>query len=127
MKTLIKSLISQKKKGQKSRIQVNILIISHLYDNQPANLKTKIKCDLYDPSVSVEQSEGWGLNLFSYLFISSKSRPSEQRTEVRFASFLSGGFINALVVNPPERKKAKRTSVQRSAQKRTQFVTKQDK
>ena len=30
-------------------------------------------------------------------------------TEVRFASFLSGGFITALVVNPPERKLAKRT------------------
>ena len=33
-------------------------------------------------------------------------------TEVRFASFLSGGFITAKVVNPPERKLAKRTSVQ---------------
>ena len=33
-------------------------------------------------------------------------------TEVRFASFLSGGFITAIVVNPPERKLAKRTSVQ---------------
>ena len=33
-------------------------------------------------------------------------------TEVRFASFLSGGFIAAIVVNPPERKLAKRTSVQ---------------
>ena len=34
-----------------------------------------------------------------------------QFTEVRFASFLSGGFIPAIVVNPPERKLAKRTSV----------------
>ena len=33
-------------------------------------------------------------------------------TEVCFASFLSGGFITAIVVNPPERKLAKRTSVQ---------------
>ena len=33
------------------------------------------------------------------------------RTEVRFTSFLSGGFITAIVVNPPERKLAKRTSV----------------
>ena len=32
-------------------------------------------------------------------------------TEVRFASFLSGGFITAILVNPPERKLAKRTSV----------------
>ena len=34
-----------------------------------------------------------------------------QCTEVRFASFLSGGFITAIVVNPPEKKVAKRTSV----------------
>ena len=33
-------------------------------------------------------------------------------TEVRFASFLSGGLIAAIVVNPQERKLAKRTSVQ---------------
>ena len=33
-------------------------------------------------------------------------------TEVRFAIFLSSGFITAIVVNPPERKLAKRTSVQ---------------
>ena len=32
-------------------------------------------------------------------------------TEVRFASFLSGGFITAIVVNQPKRKLAKRTSV----------------
>ena len=32
-------------------------------------------------------------------------------TEVGFASFLPGGFITAIVVNPPERKLAKRTSV----------------
>ena len=30
----------------------------------------------------------------------------QQSTEVRFASFLSGGFITAIVVNPPERKLA---------------------
>ena len=33
-------------------------------------------------------------------------------TEVRFASFLSGGFITAIVVKPPERKLAKRTSME---------------
>ena len=33
-------------------------------------------------------------------------------TEVHFASFLSGGFITAIVLNQPERKLAKRTSVQ---------------
>ena len=36
----------------------------------------------------------------------------KQCTEVRFARFLSGGFITAIVANPLERKLAKRTSVQ---------------
>ena len=35
-----------------------------------------------------------------------------QCTEVRFASLLSGEFITAIVVNPPERKLAKRTAGQ---------------
>ena len=35
-------------------------------------------------------------------------------TEVRFASFQSGGFITVIVVNPPESKLEKRTYVQRS-------------
>ena len=34
-----------------------------------------------------------------------------QCTEVRFASFLSGGFTTMVVINPPERKPAKRTFV----------------
>ena len=34
---------------------------------------------------------------------------------MRFASFFSGWFITAIVVNPPERKLAKRTSVQCTA------------
>ena len=38
-------------------------------------------------------------------------------TEVRFASLLSGGFITAILVNPPESKLAKRTSVHCSAVK----------
>ena len=42
------------------------------------------------------------------------------RTEMCFASFLSGGFITAIGVNPPERKLAKRISVDRST---IQFLT----
>ena len=41
-----------------------------------------------------------------------RKRQSEQCTEVRFASFLSGGFATIAVINPPERKLAKCTSVQ---------------
>ena len=32
-------------------------------------------------------------------------------TEVHFVSFLSGGFTTMVVINPPERKLAKRTSM----------------
>ena len=34
-----------------------------------------------------------------------------QCTEMRFGSFLSGGFITAIVVNPPEKKLAKRRMI----------------
>ena len=37
---------------------------------------------------------------------------SSQPTKVRFASFLSSGFTTMAVINPPEKKMAKRTSLQ---------------
>jgi hypothetical protein len=45
----------------------------------------------------------WGQYWEDFIFSSS--------TLVRFASLFSGGFITAIVVNPPERKLAKRTFV----------------
>ena len=39
---------------------------------------------------------------------------STQRTQVRFDSFLSGGFITMAIIDKQETKLAKRTSVQRS-------------
>ena len=45
-------------------------------------------------------------------FIIVISSYSVQCTEVRFASFLSGGFTTVAVINPPEKKLANRTSVQ---------------
>ena len=45
-----------------------------------------------------------------------------QCTEVRFSSFFSGGFITAIVVNPPERQLAKRTSVHCTAAKLPKYV-----
>ena len=54
--------------------------------------------------------------IYIYIPICSIHRPQNnqlhQCTEVRFASIFSGGFITAVVVNQPERKLAKRTSVQ---------------
>ena len=38
-------------------------------------------------------------------------RDTMQCTEVRFTSFLSGVFTTMVVINPPERKLAKRTSM----------------
>ena len=45
------------------------------------------------------------------MFPSEFGHTSNHSTEMGFASFLSGGFITAIVLNPPERKLAKRTSV----------------
>ena len=45
-----------------------------------------------------QQNSGFGRTLGHY-------------TEVQFASFFSGGFITAIVVNPPERRLVKCTSV----------------
>ena len=42
---------------------------------------------------------------------SLNTQVSTHCTEVRFASFLSGGFTTMAVINPPERKLAKRTYV----------------
>jgi len=47
-----------------------------------------------------------------HLIWSNEFLPRVQRTEVQFASLFSGGFITAIVVNPPERKLAKHTPVQ---------------
>ena len=51
-----------------------------------------------------------------YLYVKQKMSTlcssATQYTEVRFASFFSGGFITAIVVNPPEKKLVKCTSVQ---------------
>ena len=51
--------------------------------------------------------------LLEHLIWSNEFLPRAQRAEVHFASLFSGGFITAIVVNPPERKLAKHTSVQR--------------
>ena len=40
-----------------------------------------------------------------------KDRARSHCTEVRFASFLSGGFITMAVINPPDWKLANRTFV----------------
>ena len=52
--------------------------------------------------------EGKNATLLAYLLCKSIN----QYTEVRFASFLSGGFTTMSVINPQEKKLAKRISVQ---------------
>ena len=54
--------------------------------------------------ILVESFRDVKLALFGFLV-------AEHCTEVRFASFLSGGFITAIVVNPTEMEVTKRTSV----------------
>ena len=58
--------------------------------------------------VKVSESQK-GFTLWLYL---KKKIYLAQCTELRFASFLSGGFTTMAVINPPERKLTKRTSVQ---------------
>ena len=43
-------------------------------------------------------------------------------TEVRFASFLSGGFTTMAVINPPKRKLEKRTSVHLSEKIKLEWI-----
>ena len=50
------------------------------------------------------------VSLFSYVKNFCQSNDNNC-TEVRFASFFSGGFITAIVGNPPKRRLVKRTSV----------------
>ena len=47
-----------------------------------------------------------------------------QRTEVRFASFLSGGFTTMTLINPTEKKLPKRTFVWSTAHDFTAYIKK---
>ena len=69
-----------------------------------------------------KKAEHWGFHMRYCLFLKiawffqnlSKDwrvEVAEHCTEMRFASFLSGGFTTIAVINPPEKKLAKRTSV----------------
>ena len=53
----------------------------------------------------------WGAPLWSHHRPCAHFSHMAHCTEVRFAIFLSGGFTNTAVINPPETKLAKRTSV----------------
>ena len=50
-----------------------------------------------------------------------KEEKPSQCTEVHFASFLSGGFTTTAVINPPEKKLAKCTSVHCREMRFTRF------
>ena len=60
------------------------------------------------PKEALFHKSAW---LFSDLMVRLNGR-AVQCTEVLFDSFLSGGFTTMAVINPPERKLAKRTTVQ---------------
>ena len=55
----------------------------------------------------------WGLRAESWFVVASYAfaKMILQCTEMRFASFLAGGFTNMALINPPERKLAKLTYV----------------
>ena len=62
-----------------------------------------------------EYSHWWKIYLskksFTRFALQSECCNFNQCTEVRFASFLSGGFTTMAVINPPEKKLANHTSV----------------
>ena len=66
---------------------------------------------LYDGAPEREKEFKWSC-LYFYLLHTFQTM---QCTEVRFASFLTGGFTTMAVLNPPERKLSKRTSMQCTA------------
>jgi hypothetical protein len=79
---------------------------------QPFEKETLLCSRRIDRAVKIiEHHSNWTLDETKRVSFSIHAQDS-QCTEVRFASFLSGGFITAIVGNPPERKLAKRTSVQ---------------
>ena len=69
-------------------------------------MKFKITVTVFfSNSMNHNKNNKWFINRDTFTY-------SSLHTEVRFASFLSGGFIiTAIVVNPPERKLAKLISL----------------
>jgi hypothetical protein len=60
----------------------------------------------------MKENNAWNIRcLVDESFVPATQCHRESLSEMRFASFLSGGFITAIEVNPLERKLAKRTSV----------------
>ena len=74
--------------------------------NDPAKMRKSITVIWYLSRIRFLKGKFKVLNLPGHVAI------VDHCTEVRFASFLSGGFITSIVVDSQERKLAKRTSVQ---------------
>ena len=84
--------------------------------NYKTNLSLKIMPNFWRSlalqiSIFLNLSSGYQFIIGHLILATSPRFILSWKTEVRFASFLSDGFITAIVVNPPERKLAKRTSV----------------
>ena len=73
-----------------------------------ALLPTHLKCGLFALLLAIQSTVAKPFTLQSELL-----GQTGYCTEVRFASFLSCIFITMAVINPPEKKLANRTSVQR--------------
>ena len=61
-------------------------------------------------SLLIEAAIGWKITFYKK-FSALRVLSTPHCTDVRFASFLSGGFITMAVINPPDWKLANRTSV----------------
>ena len=82
----------------------------HVLDSVDRNLIFNAKQTILPPWQKVSLTLGLPRNIQNAIF--KTVTMTNHRTEVHFSIFFSGGFITAIVVNPPERKLAKHTSVQ---------------
>ena len=77
-------------------------------DRNIPTLSMKIWLFLRSESAYVSDSNAWTFHIMLINFLVW----TLECTDVRFASYFSGGFITATAVNQPDRRLAKRTSVQ---------------
>ena len=72
-----------------------------------------VACPVIQANGRLTSEDEWKVRRSAILHFNKRQHPhwACQCTEVRFASLLSGGFTTMAVINPPERKLAKRISV----------------
>ena len=107
--------------GLPDDVKLAEILIHQIIANQPSteNFVMHIPSTFIGPIIgrngesirSLQDRSGCHIDIERYICYCFVNKTWGLHTEVRFASFLSGGFITAIIVSPPERKLPKRTSV----------------